>query len=227
MKLIIANKNYSSWSLRPWVLMTALGIPFEEELVQFAGLDNRAAFRRFSPSGTVPCLVDGTQTVWGSLAIILYLADRHEAVWPRELAARVWAQCVTCEMHSGFPALRNDCSMNVGVRVRPRPAGPALERDVERIREIFEEGLERFGGPYLAGAHFTAADAFFAPVVFRIRTYGLEMGPLGQAWVERMLAEPAMQAWETAALAETYREEGHEAELAEAGVVTADYRAKA
>jgi glutathione S-transferase len=224
MKLVVANKNYSSWSLRPWVLMTALGIPFEEELVTFDGLDNREAFRAFSPSGTVPCLVDGAQTIWGSLAIVIYLADRHEAVWPEDLSARVWAQCVTCEMHSGFAALRNDCTMNVGVRVAPKPMSPALARDVERIREIFEEGLERFGGPWLAGTIFTAADAFFAPVVFRIRTYGLQMGPLGSAWVERMLAEPAMRAWEEAALAESYREEGHEAELATAGVVTADYR---
>jgi len=227
MKLIVANKNYSSWSLRPWVLMTTLGIPFEEELVQFDGMDNRAAFRAFSPGGTVPCLVDGPRTIWGSLAIVLTLADRHEAVWPRDLDARVWAQCVTCEMHSGFATLRNDCTMSVGVRVAPRPMSLALQRDVARIAEIFEEGLTRFGGPYLAGADFTAADAFFAPVVFRIRTYGLEMGPLGQKWTERMLAEPAMRAWEDAALAETNREEGHEAELAAAGAVTADYRARA
>ena len=227
MKLIVANKNHSSWSLRPWVLMTTLGIPFEEELVPFAGLDNREAFRAFSPGGTVPCLVDGAQTIWGSLAILLYLADRHEAVWPSDLSARVWAQSVTCEMHSGFASLRNDCTMNVGMRVQPRAQSAALARDVARIREIFEEGLERFGGPYLAGANFTAADAFFAPVVFRIRTYCLVMGPLGSAWVERMLAEPAMGAWEEAALAETYREEGHEAELATAGMVTADYRARA
>lgn len=225
MKLIIANKNYSSWSLRPWMLMKALGIPFEEELVPFDGLDNHAAFRSFSPAGTVPCLIDGPRTVWGSLAITLYLADRHEAVWPRELAARVWAQCVACEMHSGFAALRHHCTMNVGVRVQSRSMSAALERDVARIREIFEEGLERFGGPFLAGASFTAADAFFAPVCFRIRTYGIEMGPMGMLWVEAMLGHPAMLEWEEAALAETYREEGHEAELAEAGVVTADYRA--
>ena len=224
MRLIVANKIYSSWSLRPWVLMTALGIPFEEELVSFAGLDNREAFRAFSPSGTVPCLIDGALTIWGSLAIVLYLADRHEAVWPCDLPARVWAQSVTCEMHSGFAALRNECPMNVGVRVQPRPPGAALTRDVARVREIFEEGLERFGGSYLAGASFTAADAFFAPVVFRVRTFGLEMGPLGSAWVDRMLAEPAMRDWEEAALAESWREEGHEAELAATGAVTADYR---
>jgi glutathione S-transferase len=224
-KLIIANKNYSSWSLRPWVLMTALGLPFEEEQVQFAGLDNHARFRRFSPTGQVPVLIDGARTVWDSLGIALYLGERFPAVWPSDPDARAWAQGVAAEMHGGFSALRNDCTMNVGVRVTPRPMRPALQRDVARIAELFEEGLSRFGGPFLAGPAFTAADAFFAPVVFRIRTYGLAMGPLGRVWVERMLAYPAMQQWEAAALAETYREEGHEAELAEAGAITADYRA--
>jgi glutathione S-transferase len=225
-KLIIANKNYSSWSLRPWMLMTALGIPFEEEQVQFAGLDNHAEFRRFSPTGQVPVLIDGDRTIWDSLAIALYLGERVPAVWPSDPDARAWAMCIAAEMHGGFAALRNDCTMNVGVRVTPRAMRPALQRDVTRIAELFEEGLTRFGGPWLAGPAFTAADAFYAPVVFRIRTYGLEVGPLGQAWVERMLAHPAMRAWEDAALAEIYREEGHEAELAEAGVITADYRAR-
>ncbi|GLR47465.1 glutathione S-transferase family protein [Sphingomonas astaxanthinifaciens] len=224
MKLVIANKNYSSWSLRPWVLMTALGIPFEEEQVPFAGLDNYDEFRRFSPSGQVPVLIDGARTIWDSLAITLYLGERFPAVWPSDADARAWAMCAAAEMHGGFSALRSDCCMNVGVRVSPRPPRPALQRDVARIAELFEEGLTRFGGPFLAGADFTAADAFFAPVVFRIRTYGLAMGPLGSAWVERMLALPAMRAWEEAALAETYREEGHEDELAAAGLITADFR---
>jgi glutathione S-transferase len=113
--------------------------------------------------------------------------------------------------------------MNVGVRVTPRPMSPALRRNVARVREIFEQGLERFGGPWLAGAEFTAADAFYAPVAFRIRTYDLDVGR-GQAWVEHVLAHPAMQDWERQALAETWREASHETELAEAGTVTADYR---
>ncbi|GAA4001729.1 glutathione S-transferase family protein [Sphingomonas humi] len=224
MKLIVANKNYSSWSLRPWVLMTTLGIPFEEEQVQFAGLDNHADFRRFSPTGQVPVLVDGARTVWDSLAIALYLGERFPAVWPADPDARAFAMCVAAEMHGGFSALRNDCTMNVGVRVEPRPMRGALQRDVARVAELLEEGLTHFGGPFLAGPAFTAADAFYAPVVFRIRTYGLPMGPLAALWVERMLALPAMRAWEEAALAEPYREEGHEQELAAAGTITADYR---
>ncbi|WP_310467558.1 glutathione S-transferase family protein [Sphingomonas sp.] len=224
-RLITANRNYSSWSLRPWVLMTTLGIQFADEQVTFAGLDNYAEFRRFSPSGQVPVLVDGDRTVWDSLGIVLYLADRHPGVWPADETAKAWAQSVAAEMHGGFGALRNDCTMNVGVRVRRNPDSPALARDIARISEIFEEGLERFGGPFLAGAEFTAADAFFAPVVFRIRGYAIDVGQLGTAWVERMLALPAMREWERAALAEPYREEGHEAELSAAGSIIADYRA--
>lgn len=227
MKLIIANKNYSSWSLRPWVLMKALGLPFEEEQVQFAGLDNHAEFRRFSPTGQVPVLIDEGRTIWDSLAIALYLGERFPAVWPTDPDARAWAMCVAAEMHGGFSALRNDCTMNVGVRVTRRPMRAALARDVDRIAELLEEGLTRFGGPFLAGPSFTAADAFYAPVVFRIRTYGLPMGPRATEWVDRMLALPAMREWEEAALAEPYREQGHEEELAAAGAITADYRTPA
>ena len=224
-KLITANRNYSSWSLRPWVLMKTLEIPFEDEIVTFAGLNNYDEFRGFAPNGMVPVLVDGDRTVWDSLAIILYLADRHSGVWPQDEEAKAWAQCVACEMHSGFAALRNDCTMNVGVRVQRKPESHALMRDTARVAEIFEEGLERFGGPFLAGPTLTAADAFFAPVVFRVRTYGIELDELGSGWVERMLALPAMMEWERQALAESYREEGHEAELAASGLVTEDHRA--
>jgi glutathione S-transferase len=226
-RLITANRNYSSWSLRPWVLMRALGIPFEDELVPFAAISNFEAFRRFSPSGTVPVLIDGERTVWDSIGITLYLADRHDGVWPTDEGARAWAQCVVAEMHSGFTALRSRCPMNVGVRVERSGDTEALRRDVARVAEIFEEGLGRFGGPFLAGGTFTAADAFYAPVVFRIRTHALNVGPSGRAWVERMLALPAMREWEQAALAETWREPGHEAEVGEGGTITEDYRAKA
>lgn len=222
--LITANRNYSSWSLRPWLLMTVLGIDFEDRFEPFAALDNRDAFRKFSPSGTVPVLIDGDRTIHDSLGIALYLADRHEGLWPTGPDARGWAQSVVAEMHGGFSALRNDCTMNVGVRVRPKPMSPALLRDVARIREIFEDGLGRFGGPWLAGAEFSAADAFYAPVAYRVRTYGLDVGA-GQAWVDHVIALPAMQQWENAALAERWREADHEAELAAAGDVVADYRA--
>jgi len=226
-RLITANRNYSSWSLRPWVLMKTLGIPFEDETVTFAGLDNYETFRAFAPNGMVPVLIDGERTVWDSLAIMLYLADRHEGVWPSEKEAKAWAQCVACEMHSGFSALRSDCTMNVGVRVRRKPDSEALKRDTARIAEIFEEGLSRFGGPFLAGDAFTAADAFYAPVVFRVRTYDLPVVPLAKQWVQRMLELPAMREWEEAALADTYREMGHEIELGKAGTIVEDYRAPA
>jgi glutathione S-transferase len=221
--LITANRNYSSWSLRPWLLMKALGIPFEDRLEPFAKPDNYEDFRNFSPTGQVPLLIDGERRVWDSLGIALYLADRHDGVWPEGEDARAFAQAIVAEMHGGFGALRNDCTMNVGVRVALRPKSAALERNVARAREILEEGLDRFGGPWLAGARFTAADAFYAPVAFRIRTYGLDVGG-GQAWVDTVLAHPAILDWEAQALAETWREEGHEAELAAAGTVTADFR---
>lgn len=226
--LVTANRNYSSWSLRPWILMKALGIPFADRLHPFGGLVNYDAFRGFSPTGQVPALIDGERTIWDSLGIALYLADRHPGVWPareRE-AARAFAQCAVSEMHSGFVALRTDCPMNVGVRVRPKPMSDSLVSDVARLEEIFSEGLSRFGGSWLAGDTFCALDAFFAPVAFRIRTYGLDVGP-GQAWVERVLDHPAMQEWEREALAETWREPGHEAELAAAGTLIEDFRAGA
>lgn len=221
--LITANRNYSSWSLRPWLLMKALDIAFSDRIEPFTRPSNFEEFRAFSPTGQVPTLIDGKRTIWDSLGITLYLAERHDGIWPTDEAARVFAMCTVTEMHGGFSALRNDCTMNVGVRVRPRPMRPALVRDVARVREIFEQGLSQFGGPWLAGSAFTALDAFFAPVAFRIRTYGLDVGR-GQAWVDHVLAHPAMQQWEAEALAEAWREESHEAELAEAGEIVADYR---
>ena len=221
--LITANRNYSSWSLRPWVLMKALGIAFEDRLEPFTKPDNFEDFRAFSPTGQVPVLVDGERRVADSLGIALYLAERHDGVWPTDEAARVFVQGATCEMHGGFGHLRNDCTMNVGVRVQPKPMSVGLQRNVARVREIFEEGLSLFEGPWLVGAEFSAVDAFFAPVAYRIRTYGLDVGA-GQVWVDHILAHPAMLEWEAAALAEEWREVSHENELAAAGVITTDYR---
>ena len=222
--LITANRNYSSWSLRPWLLMKALGIPFDDKVEPFTQPSNYGAFRAFSPTGQVPVLLHEGRTIYDSLGITLYLADRHEGIWPADPDARSWAQCAVVEMHAGFATLRNDCTMNVGVRVKPKPMSDALKANVARLRELWEEGLARFGGPYLAGSSFSAADAFFAPVAFRVRTYGLDVGPAGQAWVEHILAHPGMQHWEAEALQESWREEGHEAELRACGEVTADYR---
>lgn len=221
--LITANRNYSSWSLRPWLLMKGLGLDFDDRLEPFTKPSNYEEFRSFSPTGQVPVLLHEGRTIHDSMGITLYLADRHDGVWPAEADARAWAQCAAAEMHSGFAALRNDCTMNVGVRVKPKPMSDALKANVGRIRELFEEGLSRFGGPYLAGAAFSAVDAFFAPVAYRVRTYGLDVGK-GQAWVDHIIAHPAMQAWEAAALKEEWREVGHEEELRACGEIVADYR---
>ncbi|HEY0627498.1 MAG TPA: glutathione S-transferase family protein [Allosphingosinicella sp.] len=225
--LITANRNYSSWSLRPWLLMRQLDIPFEDRLVPFSGLENYEAFRSFAPSGTVPCLIDGDRAIWDSLGITLYLADRHQGIWPKDAEAKAWAQCVVAEMHSGFSALRSRCPMNVGIRVRREEDSDALRRDVARMDEILGGGPARFGGPFLAGKDFTAADAFFAPVAFRIRSHGLEVGDGAAAWVAHMLSLPTMREWEEAALAETHREIGHENEVGASGTIIADYRAPA
>lgn len=224
--LYTANRNYSSWSLRPWVLMRGLGIDFEDRLVPFAGPDNFDDFRSFAPNGKVPCLHDGDTIVWDSLAITEYLAERHVGVWPSDRDARAWARCAAAEMHSGFSVLRNICPMSVGVRAELFAIPPALQADIDRISEIFTEGLERFGGPWLAGADFGAVDAFFAPVAFRVRSFGLRLSDPANAWVGRMLRHPKMISWETAALAETWRDEAHEDEIAAVAAITADYRAR-
>jgi glutathione S-transferase len=224
--LHITNKNYSSWSLRPWLLMRACGIEFGEVLHRFTP-GSPSDFRGISPSGRVPWLEDGDTVVWDSLAIAEYLAERHPGVWPTDAVARAWARSAAAEMHSGFATLRNLHGMNVGVRVAVAQRAPALLADIARIERLWNEGLARFGGPFLAGAAFSAVDAFFAPVVYRFRTY--DVAPQGAAagYLGMMLAHPAMREWETAALAEDFRDPPHEAELAQIGRVTADLRAPA
>ena len=224
LQLHIANKNYSSWSLRAWVLMRALDIPFVERFWPFDAVAGAAAFRDFSPSGMVPCLIDGDIVVWDSLAIAEYLAENHAAVWPNDAQARAWARCIAAEMHSGFFALRNQCGMNCGLRVRLTNFPDDLKRDVERIDALWCESLARFGGPYLAGAAFSAADAFFAPVAFRVPTYQLPLTPGAASYAARLLDLPAMREWYQAALREPWRDEGHEADVAQFGTVTADHR---
>ncbi len=222
-KLITANRNYSSWSLRPWVLMKALGIPFEDQIVLFEP-ENYDNFRKFAPNGQVPCLKDGDRTIWDSLAIVEYLAERHEGVWPSDERARTWARCAAAEMHGGFGALRNICPMNIGVRAKLHHVEPDLQRNIDRIGELFAEGLDRFGGPWLAGDYFCAVDAFYAPVAYRVRSFALQIGAKGQAWVDHIIDHPAMREWEKQALSEPYREIGHEEEIAAVATVTADYR---
>jgi glutathione S-transferase len=219
--LYIGNKNYSSWSLRPWVLLKELGIPFRERAVVFG----KDTFTDFSPTGKVPCLVDGKHTIWDSLAITEYVGERHANVWPVDAPTRAWARSAAAEMHSGYNALRDVCTMNCGVRVKLKGVSPALQRDLARLEELWADGLNRFGGPFLTGARFCAVDAFYAPVAFRLQTYEPPANVTARRYAEQLLALPSMQEWYRAALAETTRDAPHEAELKGIGEITADLRA--
>lgn len=222
--LIIGNKNYSSWSLRPWLVLSALAIPFTEQLQPFVDHGSHDSFRAFSPTGRVPLLIDGDIKVWESLAIVEYVAETHAQVWPSDRAARAFARAISAEMHAGFSTLRNICTMNCGLRIALHSVTSALQADLDRIDELWCEGLKRFGGPFLAGDAFTAADAFYAPVVFRLQSYGLTLSPPANAYAARLLALPAMQSWYQAGLAETWREPDHEADARAAGTIISDLR---
>lgn len=223
-QLYIANKNYSSWSLRPWILLRELGIAFEEIMLPFGEESLWAPFREINPSGKVPCLVDQDLTVWDSLAIIEYLAERHAGVWPQEAQPRAWARSAAAEMHSGFSALRRICTMNLALRIELTEVTPELDKDIRRINQLWTEALTRFKGPYLAGATFSAVDAMFAPVVFRFQTYGLPTNTETRAYVDRVLKVPAMAQWQADALVEPWQDKKHEAEALAVGQVLADLR---
>jgi len=162
--------------------------------------------------------------VWESLAIMEYLAEQHPGVWPAERTARAWARSAAAEMHAGFSALRNACPMTVGLRLRLHALAEALHQDLDRLVELWTEGLTRFGGPFLAGAAFTAVDAFFAPVAYRVQTYDLPLPDTSRAYVDRLLGLHGMVAWTQAALMEPYREESHEAEFRALGELLEDLR---
>jgi len=226
-QLYIANKNYSSWSLRPWVLMRELKIPFEEKFNRFLPGSSWSAFRAFSPTGRVPALHDGKTVVWDSLGITEYLAERHDGVWPKDSAARAWARSAAAEMHSAFGTLREHCSMSVGVRVKLKATPETLAKDIARVDELWTQGLTRFGGPFLAGKAFSAVDAFYAPVAFRVQTYGLKLSDSAAAYGQRLLDLPSMREWYQAGLAENFREAEHDESVLVYGTVTEDLRAKA
>lgn len=226
LELYIGNKNYSSWSLRPWLLMRERTIAFREQPLRFGDEPAWERYRARFPSGKVPLLLDGSTVVWDSLAIIEYLAERYPGVWPAEGTARAWARCAAAEMHSGFGELRTRCSMSCGVRIELHERPPALQRDLARLETLWNEGLSRFGGPFLAGAEPSAVDAFFAPVAFRVQTYALALGAPARAYVERLLARPAMREWYASALAERFRDEPHEREIAALGRIREDLRAR-
>ena len=223
-ELLIGNQNYSSWSLRPWVLMKHLGIPFEERKYAF-GMPDWQKVRDVSPTGRVPTLVDGATVVWDSFAIVEYLAEAHDHVWPADKIARAWARSAAAEMHSAFSTLRNVCGMSVGIRVELNEISVDLQRDVNRISELWSEGLKRFGGPFLAGGAFTAVDAFYCPVAFRVQTYGLKLDAPAADYARRLLALPATKEWYEAGVAETFRDPNHEDDFQAHGRIVEDLRA--
>ena len=188
--LYIGNKNYSSWSLRPWLLLTELSIPFDEQLVPFDDGGSWDKFRDFSPTGLVPCLHDGAIVVWESLAIVEYVAEKHTQVWPQDPVARAWARSATAEMHAGFSALRNECPMTVSQRIRLHGQSAQLAQDLKRLDELWCQGLQQFSGPYLGGAAFSAVDAFYAPVAFRLQTYDLALSADANAYKQQLRGCP-------------------------------------
>jgi glutathione S-transferase len=201
--LYIGNKNYSTWSLRAWVLLKAAGIPFREQMISLYAPDTPALIRPVSPNGLVPCLHDGDVVVWDSLAIAEYLAERHPGLWPADAIARAWARSVAAEMHSGFADLRREFSMDVRVR-QPRVPSPEVAEDIARIDAIWHEGRQRFGpgGDYLCGS-FGVVDAFWCPVAFRFQTYGVAPEGASAAYLRTLLALPAMVEWAAAAAKES------------------------
>jgi glutathione S-transferase len=206
LRLIIGNKNYSSWSLRPWLALTALGIPFEEELVPLDAPDFKERIRARSPAGKVPVLLDGEAVVWESSAILEHLAERfpEKGVWPSDPVARAYARSLATEMHNGFGALRSVAPMNLWRPVEARSFPEEALQDVRRITRRWGEARARFGsgGDFLFGP-FCAADAMYAPVATRLRTYAIEIDPVAAAYVEAIHAHPAFVAWKEAALKET------------------------
>jgi glutathione S-transferase len=205
--LIIGNKNYSSWSLRPWIAMRVAGIAFEETVVSLHAPDFKARVGRVSGTGKVPVLSDGSVHVWESLAILEYLAEKfpRAGLWPTDPAARAYARAIASEMHAGFVPLRRHCPMNVWRPVKRRDLTPEASANVQRIDAMWTDCRKRFGqaGPFLFGA-FGAADAMYAPVVSRFHTYDVEVGPAARAYMEAVMALPAWGQWRQAALAEPW-----------------------
>jgi glutathione S-transferase len=216
LKLYIGNKNYSSWSMRPWVLLRQAGIPFEEVMVRFDSFDAGSQFKQtleeISPAGKVPVLVDATgaspTVVWDTLAIAEYLAEQHPhlALWPADRTARATARSVCAEMHSGFGALRSACPMNIEALLPEVGAlvwrdRPAVRQDVARLSQLWENLLQTYGGPCLFGP-FSIADAYFAPVCMRLHTYALPVSPAVATYIQTVRALPGVQAWTEEALAE-------------------------
>jgi len=206
--------------------MKVFNFQFEEIIHPFPENGVWDLYRLFSPSGKVPCLEDGARIVWDSMAIIEYLAEEKPEIWPLDKITRTWARCAAAEMHSGFQTLRNICGMSCGVRVELHEISKALQKDINRIDELWNQGLTEFGGPFLAGDKFSAVDAFYAPVVFRAQTYQLPLSNTSKHYLQTLLKLPAMQEWYQSGIEERWREPAHEEEVLNAGKIIADYRKK-
>lgn len=207
--LYLGNKNYSSWSLRPWLALTWAGIAFDEKIIPLGG-DGYGSAKKpeivaVSPSGRVPCLHDGATVIWDSLAICEWAAEKHPALWPRDAATRAVCRSVSAEMHSGFGAVRRDLSMNIRRRTEPRAWAADTANDIALITARWNELRETFAsaGPYLFGER-SIADAMYLPVCTRFRTYGVRLDGAAQVYAETMLADTAFLAWERAATLETW-----------------------
>jgi glutathione S-transferase len=207
LRLIIGNKNYSSWSFRPWIAMKVAGIPFEEEVISLNADDFKARVTKVSATGKVPALIDGAVQVWESLAILEYLAERfpQARLWPAEAGARAHARVIAAEMHAGFVPLRRHLPMNMWRPVKRRELPPEVRANVQRIEAMWTQCRQRHGagGPFLFGA-FGAADAMYAPVVARFHTYAVDLGAVARAYVDATMALPAWGEWRAAALKEPW-----------------------
>jgi glutathione S-transferase len=209
LKLIIGNKNYSSWSFRPWIAMKGAGIAFEEELIPFGQPLGNPEFKlrvhKYSPAGTVPVLVDGDICVWDSIAIIEHVAERfpHARLWPAHVKARAHARAICSEMHAGFQPLRHECPMNFRRPSLGRDLSADAQANIKRIEAMWTDCYERYGGPFLFGG-FGAADAMYAPVVARFRTYAIPVATEALAYMQAMLELPAFAEWKAAALKESW-----------------------
>ena len=207
LKLVIGNKNYSSWSMRPWIAMKVAGIAFDEEVISLNATDFKARTTKISGTGKVPALADDGVHVWESLAILEYLGEKfpRAGLWPADAAARAHARAIAAEMHAGFVPLRRHLPMNMSRPVLRRELTPEVHSNVRRIEAIWTDCRTRHGadGPFLFGA-FGAADAMYAPVVSRFHTYAVEVGPVARAYMDAVMALPAWREWWTAALVEPW-----------------------
>ncbi|MFZ1181584.1 MAG: glutathione S-transferase family protein [Herbaspirillum sp.] len=202
--LVIGNKNYSSWSMRPWVVLTAFAIPFQEIRICLDQPDTTSRITQYSAAGRVPVLLDGQTSIWDSLAICEYLAEQFSdrALWPREISARAVARSVVAEMHSGFTSLRSAMPMDIRGSYLGQGRTPEAQGDIGRVCEIWEDCLAQFGYHEFLFGDFSIADAFYAPVVMRFNSYHVPLAPALQAYVDRVVTHPAVARWITEALAE-------------------------